>query len=203
MVSTSKAKIVSQEDGVNQGDVFKDVKYSFIDSEDNESIDVIEYIFPYAVVVSQSCDVAFMDEFESGGNSLPVKYMPSILLCPIYSKELIAHGDHLKEIYEDINRTLSFGSAYYNKDDMRTTEKDQHVRFHALKVDVNNETLLDNMVIDFKHIFSVPMKYLRNNRDKRICSIEDIYIDQIVNKMAAYISRIGLPDPKIIKNYEK
>lgn len=203
MVSTSKAKIVPQDEGVNQGDIFKDVKYSFIDSEDNDSIDVIEYTFPYAVVVSQSCDVAFMDEFESGENSLPVKYMPSILLCPIYSKELIAHGEHLKEIYEDINRTLIAGSPYYNKDDIKTTEKDQHVRFHALKVVANNRTLLDNMVIDFKHIFSVPMKYLRNNRDKRMCSIEDIYIDQIVNKMAAYLSRIGLPDPKIITNAKK
>lgn len=203
MVSTSKAKIVTQDEGVNQGDIFKDVKYSFIDSEDNDSIDVIEYTFPYAVVVSQSCDVTFMDEFESGENSLPVKYMPSILLCPIYSKELIAHGEHLKEIYEDINRTLIAGSPYYNKDDIKTTEKDQHVRFHVLKVVANNRTLLDNMVIDFKHIFSVPMKYLRNNRDKRMCSIEDIYIDQIVNKMAAYLSRIGLPDPKIITNAKK
>mgnify|MGYP004482993613 CR=1 FL=1 len=203
MVSTSKAIIVSQEKGVNQGDVFKDVKYSFIDSEDNESIDIIEYTFPYAIVVSQSCDVAFMDGFESGAHSAPVKYMPSILMCPIYSKDLIAHGEHLKEIFEDINRTLINGAPYYNKDDSRTTEKDQHVRFHALKVNVNDKTIIDNMVIDFKHIFSVPMKYLRNNRDNRICSIEDIYIDQIVNKMAAYLSRIGLPDPKINKNDEK
>lgn len=196
MSSISKARKVEIDEGVNQGDVFKNVKYSFIDSEDDTSVEIIEYTFPYAVVVSQSCDVAYMDEFESGKHSLPVKYMPSILLCPIYSKESIAHGHHLKEIYEEINRTLDSGSAYYNKDDISTTKKDQHVRFHALKVDVNNKTLLDNMVIDFKHIFSVPMKHLRNNRDKRICSIEDIYIDQIVNKMAAYISRIGLPKPE-------
>ena len=65
MVSTSKANIVPVDQGVGQGDIFKDVKYSFIDSENEDSVEIIEYVFPYAVVVSQSCDVAFMDEFAS------------------------------------------------------------------------------------------------------------------------------------------
>lgn len=80
---------------------------------------------------------------------------------------------------------------------IKVAEKDQHVRFHALKIDVDDKTIVDQAVIDFKHLFSVPMKYLHNHRLQRICTIEDIYIDQIVNKMAAYLARVGLPDPKI------
>lgn len=203
MVSTSKANIVPVDQGVGQGDIFKDVKYSFIDSENEDSVEIIEYVFPYAVVVSQSCDVAFMDEFESGETSAVVKYMPAILMCPIYPKELIKHGDHLKDVFDDINRKIDYGAPYYNKDDMKVAEKDQHVRFHALKVDVSDKTIIDQAVIDFKHIFSVPMKYLRNIREQRICAMEDIYIDQIINKMTAYLSRIGLPDPKIPKEEGK
>lgn len=54
MVSTSKAVIPSQEQGVGQGDIFKDVKYSYIDSEDDDSVEVMEFTFPYAIVMSQS-----------------------------------------------------------------------------------------------------------------------------------------------------
>ena len=197
MVSTSKAVIPSQEQGVGQGDIFKGVKYSYIDSEDDDSVEVMEFTFPYAIVMSQSCDVAYMDEFESGETSAVVRYMPSILMCPIYPKDLIKHGEHLKDIFNYLDRTIESGAPYYNKDDIRVAEKDQHVRFHALKIDASERTIMDQAVIDFKHLFSVPMKYLRNHRSQRICTIEDIYIDQIVNKMAAYLARVGLPDPKI------
>ena len=196
MVSESKAIKYSVEEGINQGDIFRDVKYSFIDEEDEESVDIIEYVFPYAIVVSQSCDVAFMDKFESGEKVEPVKFMPSILMCPIYPKELTRHAKHLQEVFDKLQINLPEGSPYYNKDDIKIAEKDQHVRFHALKVTVNGKTLIEEAVIDYKHIFSVPMKYLRNHRNERICTIEDIYTDQIVNQLAAYISRIGLPDIK-------
>lgn len=197
MVSTSKAVILSTEQGVGQGDVFKNVKYSYIDSEDDDSVEVMELTFPYAIVVSQSCDVAYMDDFESGKTSAVVKYMPSILMCPIYPKDLIKHGEHLKEVFSYLDRTIESGAPYYNKEDIKVAEKDQHVRFHALKIDVDNKTIVDQAVIDFKHLFSVPMKYLHDHRLQRICTIEDVYIDQIVNKMAAYLARVGLPDPKI------
>ena len=44
MVSTSKAVILPVEQGVGQGDVFKDVKYSYIDSEDDDSVEVMELL---------------------------------------------------------------------------------------------------------------------------------------------------------------
>ena len=115
MVSTSKAVILPAEQGVGQGDVFKDVKYSYIDSEDGDSVEVMELTFPYAIVVSQSCDVAYMDDFESGETSAAVKYMPSILMCPIYPKDLIKHGEHLKEVFSYLDRTIESGAPYYNK----------------------------------------------------------------------------------------
>lgn len=151
MVSTSKAVILPAEQGVGQGDVFKDVKYSYIDSEDGDSVEVMELTFPYAIVVSQSCDVAYMDDFESGETSAAVKYMPSILMCPIYPKDLIKHGEHLKEVFSYLDRTIESGAPYYNKEDIKVAEKDQHVRFHALKIDVDDKTIVDQAVIDFKH----------------------------------------------------
>lgn len=108
MVSTSKAVILPAEQGVGQGDVFKDVKYSYIDSEDGDSVEVMELTFPYALIVSQSCDVAYMDDFESGETSAAVKYMPSILMCPIYPKDLIKHGEHLKEVFSYLDRNIIF-----------------------------------------------------------------------------------------------
>ena len=195
MASVSKAVIPGITQGVNQGDIFMDVSYSYIDSEDFESVEIFEFVFPYAIVVSQSCDVDFMNSFEPGENDMPVKFMPGILMCPLYQQAKIKHGAHLQSLYDELERPLDKGSAYFPTEDRKVTDKDQHVRFHALTVQADNGSILiGNAVLDFKHLFTVPMKYLRNNRAKRICRIEDIYIDQIVNKLGAFISRIGLPN---------
>ena len=203
MSSISFAHIPKVETGVNQGDVFRDVRYAFIDSENDESIEIVEYTFPYAIVVSQSCDVCFMDEFESSEEKVPLKFMPSILMCPIYSMNQLKTSDHLAEIYREMKYTYPAKPEkknYLVGDDRKVMLKDQHVRFHHLSISLKEPTdkdgtpFISDAVLDFKHVFSLPMKQLRTMRRlQRVCTLDDLYIDQIVNKMCAYISRIGLP----------
>ena len=62
MATISKAVYSKLEDPICQGDIFQNVKYNYIDTEDEQSISVVEFEFPYAIVISQACDVIAMDD---------------------------------------------------------------------------------------------------------------------------------------------
>ncbi len=87
-------------------------------------------------------------------------------------------------------------TCLYTNEDKKVAEKDQHVRYHALKViDRNGENIMNDAVVDLKHVFTVPIKQLQAMREnKRLCSLDDLYANQIAVKLYAYMARIGLPD---------
>jgi hypothetical protein len=68
MATDSKIILPKETDLLCQGDIFKDVKYSFIDHEDNEHVEIIEFTFPYAIIISQACDVISMSEMLENNN---------------------------------------------------------------------------------------------------------------------------------------
>ena len=51
MATKSKAFRSRSTDQICQGDIFKNVKYSYIDSEDGESVNIVEYEFPLALII--------------------------------------------------------------------------------------------------------------------------------------------------------
>lgn len=72
MATKSKAFRSRSTDQICQGDIFKNVKYSYIDSEDGESVNIVEYEFPLALIISQACDVIAMEDY-SGRAKLTFK----------------------------------------------------------------------------------------------------------------------------------
>lgn len=192
MSTKSKAVSCIREDAICQGDVFKNVKYSFIDSEDDTGVNIVELEFPLAVVISQACDVIAMNDIIENKTGKPAKFMPSILLCPIYEKEAAKNGIHIKE-YFSVNSIILEQESVYQKDDYKVSQRDWHYRYHALTVELNNNTVIDNAIIDFKHYFTVPMSYLFAHKDNRLFRIDDLFAEQITLKFATYLSRVAIP----------
>lgn len=179
-------------DTICQGDVFRNVKYNYIDSEDDLSVDVIEYEFPLAIIISQACDVIAMDNMISDRAGKPAKFMPSILMCPIYDKNIVKTGDHLMDVFSELN--LSFNKEnVYHSDDYKVAERDWHYRFHSLTLDLENKSVLNNAIIDFKHYFSVPISYLMNHKTDRLYRLDDLFAEQLTLKFATYLSRVAIP----------
>ena len=181
-------------DKICQGDVFRNVKYSFIDSEDDNNVDIIEYEFPLAIVISQACDVIAMDEIISAGGGKPTKYMPSVLMCPIYDKNIAKNGEHLSDVFSELN--LSFNKEdVYHKDDYKIAERDWHYRFHALEL-VEFESgspVLCNAIVDFKHYFTVPITYLIRQKENRLFHLDSLFAEQLTLKFATFLSRVAIP----------
>ena len=192
MATTSKAFKSQHIDQICQGDIFQNVKYSYIDSEDDEGVNVVEYEFPMAIIVSQACDVIAMEEMVNNKSGKPAKFMPSVLLCPIYDKIASKTGAHIKEAFSQLDLKVVEEPICF-KDDLKVADKDWHYRFHSLTVQVENEIILENAIIDFKHYFTVPISYLVKHKNDRLIHLDDLFAEQITLKFATYLSRVAIP----------
>lgn len=192
MATTSKALKSQLTDQICQGDIFQNVKYSYIESEDDEGVNIIEYEFPMAIIVSQACDVIAMEELAINKSGKPAKFMPSILMCPIYDKTASKSGNHIKDAFAQLSIKVIEEPIYF-KDDLKTADKDWHYRFHALTIESESEKVLENAIIDFKHYFTVPISYLVSHKNNRILHLDDLFAEQITLKFATYLSRVAIP----------
>ncbi|MDO9523479.1 MAG: hypothetical protein Q7J08_07195 [Methanocorpusculum sp.] len=192
MSTISKSKTVPITDKLCQGDVFQDVKYCYIDSEDEEGLDIIEYTFPYAIIISQACDTTSASDLVSSKSGKATKYMPSLLLCPIYDEQSTIKTEHLEKIFESEDLSI-VKEGMFNKDERHIAQLDMHYRFHNLTIKKNDNSDLLIGLIDFKHYFTLPVKHLLNNRDKRLVRLEDIFAEQITLKYCAYLARVAIP----------
>ena len=192
MSTKSLVKKSNIKDPVCQGDIFRNIKYNYIDTENDNDVEVVEYEFPLAIIISQACDVISMEKMLSLGKGKPTKFMPSILMCPIYDEKNAKSGEHIEDAFDEL--FISFESdQVYNSKDKVIAEKDWHYRFHLLELAIDGKTIMSNKIMDFKHYFSVPMSYLIKKKEDRIYHMDDLFSEQLTLKFANYLSRVAIP----------
>lgn len=197
MATISKAQKCNIDDSLCQGDVFRDVKYCYLDSEEDDYIDMVEFTFPMAVIVSQACDVIAMSKMITAKAGKTTKFMPSILMCPIYSVESAKKSAHIEDAFKELSIENIDGreERFLYSDDKKVANKDWHYRFHLLDIKIGKTQVVENAVVDFKHYFTVPATYLIKHRDDRLFKLDDVYAEQITLKFATFLSRVAMPDP--------
>ena len=163
--------------------------------EDNDTVQVVEFVFPMAIIISQACDVNSMGEIIAEQSGKSTKYMPSILMCPIYDVDVAKKTEHLKQAFEELEIKKLDGKDDFllYKDDIKVAGKDWHYRFHDLTVAIEKKSVLEKAVVDFKHYFTVPASYLMRNRENRLFHLEDLFAEQITLKFSTYLSRVAIP----------
>ena len=192
MSTISKAKKSQLDDQICQGDIFRNVKYSYIESEDDEGVNVVEYEFPMAIIISQACDVIAMEEMMIKKSGKPAKFMPSILMCPIYEATLAKSGDHIKDAFDNMLLNFEIENTYQT-DDYKVAKRDWHYRIHSLTIEAEKKKILENAVIDFKHYFTLPISYLISHKKDRVLHLDDLFAEQITLKFDTYLSRVAIP----------
>ena len=113
-------------------------------------------------------------------------------MCPIYNEEVCKQGGHLNEAFEMLEFNM-VKESLYQKDDLKVSKRDWHYRFHSLSIEVDEDKVLENGLIDFKHYFTVPMSYLYKNKENRILHLDDLFAEQITLKFATYLARVAIP----------
>lgn len=195
MATTSVARIIAEKENICQGDVFKNVQYNYINGEDKDNVEIIEYTFPYAIIISQGCDVLSMGEMVENHEGKMTKFMPSILMCPIYHADYASKAKHMDDVFPKFGLKVEEkdDKVLYTRKDKEVMQKDWHYRYHMLRVVIGRDIVMDKACLDFKHYFTVPASYLVRNRKNRIFRLDDIYAEQITLKFSTFLARVAMP----------
>ena len=178
-------------DRVSQGDIFRNVEFIEYVIEKDGNIEVSKIQFPLVLVLSQDCDLNQDHFFRNCEPPKPNqdKRLMSVLVAPIYNLEHFLKGEHLSEIKLPMQNFKAGGSK--TKIDLIT--KNEIPRYHHL-IFPKAIKLVDS-IIDFKHYFSVNVKYITElKNDSFVGKIDKLYREDISHRFSSFLARIGLPE---------
>lgn len=185
-------KKVSEDDYIQQGDIFKDVTYICDFKRNDDEIEIIELTFPYVLIVSQSCDMLHASRLLSGDIKSESKMMFSVMAVPLFERETIFSGAHLKELIDEKVLDFSINEAFITDEDKKVIKDGFHYRFH--EIDFPEESQIPNSIIDLKSFFTINLTSINQMKKQRIGRLNDWASQQIANKLSAFMARVGLPD---------
>lgn len=171
---------------VSQCDIFHDLEVVQDIIPNCNGIEVVSLKFPLMICLNQDCDLNSDNRDKQNPSSNKDCRLLHLIFAPVFNFDLFRQGKHWGEIFQ-------IGQNYNpNRTDGKKIMNNEDPRFHFLHFE--DKRLFPDLVIDFKHFYTVSTEYINKNLDKRVCSIEDLYREKISQRFAYYLSRIGLPD---------
>ena len=173
-----------------QGDIFRDIEFIEYVAEKSGIIEVSKIVFPIVIVLTQDCDLEQDYKFRwsrEGKTKTQDKWLLSVLVAPLYNAEHVFQGQHLSDLgltMEPISKSRSPG---------KFLQTNQLPRYHYLEFP--DDIPLVPSIVDFKHYYSVNVKYLKKIKTSNfICSVSNLYREDISHRFASFLARIGLPE---------
>jgi len=180
---------------ITQGDILRDVDYIESVIEDEGAINVTKIVFPLMVVLTQDCDLeqnhnARLKKYAKGTGDSPTthdKFIFTVLVSPLFNETHFFTGTHLDDISINMQMQLQ------NRELKNVIKLNKNPRYHYVEFPTSVNAV--NSVIDFKHYYTINFAYLNKIRsDKLICTVGELYREDISHRFASFLSRIGLPD---------
>lgn len=180
-ISAKKTKKIPNR--LSQGDIFQDIEIIEHIEVEKSVVTVRKISFPFVVCLNQECDLE--TDFWNKDKELCDNNLLHIAIAPAFIFEQFLNGTHWGEIF-------SKNTPQKRKATTIIKIVDNEIpRYHYLKFPDNN---MPDLIIDFKHFFTVYKKVMYDQIDKRFCSIDDLFREKINQRFSYYISRIGLPE---------
>jgi len=181
------AKTKNLETRISQCDIFHDIDIVEYIEERPEGI-IVHYLhLPLVIVLNQDCDLNSDDRDKQKENSNKDCRLLHLIVAPLFNFDDFKVGKHWSGLFD-------VGESYNpNKTAGKKVQNNEDPRFHYFQFQ-EGYNVLPNLVVDFKHFFTVSTAYLYQNVDKRVCTLDDLYREKVSQRFAYYISRIGLPD---------
>lgn len=174
---------------IAQGDIFSDIDVQIHSLSTDTELETVTLHLPYAVVLTQDCDL-FQDystraDVEAKNHD---KRLQTVLLAPAYLATPFRQGEHLLEIDMQMEPKSS--------EPWKKIAQQNDARYHHLKPCPLNT--VPELVIDFKHYYSISRDALSRESSKRyITTLDELFREQLSQRFAAYLSRIAMPDVKL------
>ena len=180
-ISAKKTKKILKR--LSQGDIFQDIEIIENIEVEKSIVTVHKISFPFVVCLNQDCDLE--TDFWNNDEVLCDNNLLHILIAPAFIFEQFLSGNHWGNIFSN-NRPQK------RKDTTIKKIIDNEIpRYHYLNFPDKD---IPDLIIDFKHFFSVYKKNIYDQIDKRFCSLDDLFKEKINQRFSYYISRIGLPE---------
>ena len=178
--------------GVSQGDIYKNVEFIEKIKEENGIIEIRKIVFPYAIILTQECDLTHDFSFRFNKQKNGDKILLSVLAAPIYNADHVSNGEHLSQIRDRPMQEIKMKRKNKFTTGWKKLIQNETPRYHYLEFP--NEIAIVPSVIDFKHYFSVNLDYLYEMRQNNfLCKVSELYREDISHRFAGFLSRIGLP----------
>lgn len=179
---------------IRQGDIYKSIEYLEYIKEKKGVLEISKIIYPYVIVLTQDCDLKqdFVNRKEKKvkPEKTQDKYLISVLVAPLFNVEHFKKGEHFSEIELHMRDDIPWDQTEGKK-----IKKNELPRYHYLKFPPELEIV--DSIIDFKHFFSINIKSLNKIRRKNfVCSVAELFREEISDRFAFYLARIGLPELK-------
>lgn len=178
---------------IHQGDIFSDVECIERAEERNGEILISKISYPYVIVLSQECDLRADFEVRSTERDedqmlYADKLLANVLVVPLYNFTHFQAGDHL----ENLGYKMSKYFTTKSRNILDPLEHNEVPRYHYFSF--SKDAAIVDCVADFKHFFTVSLAYLYQIKGThRQVSIDIPFRERISQRLANYISRIGLP----------
>ena len=176
------------------GDVFHNVVIEKIENATDDSYDVKTIEFPYAILLSQSCDLLWdyttRKGIAEGSRDNYSNALMSLLLFPMHNFDLFVKGEHMQHYGWRMNKQERSPKKYSSW----SLLKNKDPRYHYFNFD--RSTALVPCVVDFKHWFALESTSVQNlfASGCYVGTIQPFFREQVLQRYANYLSRIGLPD---------
>ncbi len=164
-----------------QADIFQEVEIIENVSVKGDKLLVSKLAFPFVICLNQECDLE--QDFSLRESGSDKARMLHCLVAPVFLFESFLAG-------ENWGSTIFAQSPGMNRKGARNIIQNETPRYHYIKFP---DTKLPELIIDFKHFFTVNFDYLYSIIDQRLCSMDDLFREQISHRFSFYLSRIGLP----------
>jgi len=175
------------DDRISQCDIFQDVEIVEGLKLNGAIMELRTITFPYIICLNQDCDLLsdVRDKTSSKSTNKNCRLL-HLAVAPLFNADSFKEGTHWGELF-DVSDSVTEKSTQWRK-----IVNNEDPRYHFLRF--NNESHLPDMVIDFKHFFTISTDLLYEKLPQRICSMDVLYREKICQRFAFFQSRIGLPD---------
>lgn len=180
-MKVSAKKTTKSNPRICQGDIFTEIDIIESFGVHGSQIKIDKISFPYVICLNQECDLE--NDYNSPSNK--DNRLLHIAIAPAFNFEDFLIGNHWAGIFS-VN-----ASAKRTDTKLKLIMDNEIPRFHYLKFAENN---MPELIVDFKHFFTINREVIYQNIDNRLCSLGDLFKEKLSQRFSNFISRIGLPE---------
>lgn len=178
----------SPEGGLRQGEILCDLIQFMVDRQGSEPgaapSQGAEKIHPFALVVSQDCDLDWDFKARQEGGANQQRLVPNVLFCEVTTAEnLRARSDIKSDLWKLIKGNRDERYQFLQK-----VEETEDYRLQGLP----------ELAVDFKRYFTIPTEevYIQlKSGTQRRCRLRTPYVEHLSSRFYSFQSRVALPSP--------